>query len=526
MTTVMYIFLATVISGALLLIWEFPVVRGTLQACGASEFITVKVLAPAIGIAVFVLSVYLPGRVGIQTSEIISGIPLRMILSVGIATAASSIVVSRLSNYPAIPYAFIGSLFGLQFAAEGTISWPLACVNMVSWVCAPVVCALIAAAIYRIAVIPIRKSQMHMAFFELRVLRVSILASLLFVGAFVWNNSILLTLFPVQEFGSGPVAVAMALGIVLLAWPFVLKKVTMASWNIADNTLDINSLSTLSVIIAMTITLAISPAPLSAGCLFIAALAGLSLARGSAVVEGHTVVSNIVAAILAPVLGLLIGFSMGMILNGDMINTVIVVGILVLVAGIVVYVRMQNRKLLRDQIVYAREQQVYSTRKSLSALEVRSEMTEKDLLGKLEMKRKELVDFAVGISEQKDFMENVYEQLEDVRRLDSAEEKDARTDEILSSLRERMYFTREINDFYARSEVLHKDFNMRLREAYPNLTENERKLANLLRQGFSSKYIASLMNITPKSAEINRYRLRLKLGLQRSDNLIKFIKSI
>ncbi|MBP5235612.1 MAG: response regulator transcription factor, partial [Bacteroidales bacterium] len=228
----------------------------------------------------------------------------------------------------------------------------------------------------------------------------------------------------------------------------------------------------------------------------------------------------------APVLGLLIGFSMGMILNGDMINTVIVVGILVLVAGIVVYVRMQNRKLLRDQIVYAREQQVYSTRKSLSALEVRSEMTEKDLLGKLEMKRKELVDFAVGISEQKDFMENVYEQLEDVRRLDSAEEKDARTDEILSSLRERMYFTREINDFYARSEVLHKDFNMRLREAYPNLTENERKLANLLRQGFSSKYIASLMNITPKSAEINRYRLRLKLGLQRSDNLIKFIKSI
>ena len=71
MTTVMYIFLATVISGALLLIWEFPVVRGTLQACGASEFITVKVLAPAIGIAVFVLSVYLPGKVGIQTSEII-----------------------------------------------------------------------------------------------------------------------------------------------------------------------------------------------------------------------------------------------------------------------------------------------------------------------------------------------------------------------------------------------------------------------------------------------------------------------
>jgi len=89
-----------------------------------------------------------------------------------------------------------------------------------------------------------------------------------------------------------------------------------------------------------------------------------------------------------------------------------------------------------------------------------------------------------------------------------------------------MYFTSEINDFYARSEILHRDFNRRLGEAFPNLTENERKLANLLRQGFSSKYIASLMNITPKSVEINRYRLRAKLGLNRGDNLIKFIKSI
>ena len=105
-------------------------------------------------------------------------------------------------------------------------------------------------------------------------------------------------------------------------------------------------------------------------------------------------------------------------------------------------------------------------------------------------------------------------------------DKNLRLEQILSSLRERMYFTREMNDFYARTEVLHKDFNMRLAEAFPNLTENERKLANLLRQGFSSKYIASLMNITPKSAEINRYRLRAKLGLKREDNLVQFIKSI
>lgn len=89
-----------------------------------------------------------------------------------------------------------------------------------------------------------------------------------------------------------------------------------------------------------------------------------------------------------------------------------------------------------------------------------------------------------------------------------------------------MYLSRDLHDFYAQSEILHKDFNMRLREAFPKLTESERKLANLLRQGLSSKQIASMMNITPKSVEISRYRLRSKLGLKRSDNLTHFIKTI
>ena len=34
------------------------------------------------------------------------------------------------------------------------------------------------------------------------------------------------------------------------------------------------------------------------------------------------------------------------------------------------------------------------------------------------------------------------------------------------------------------------------------------------------------MNITPKSVEISRYRLRTKLGLKRSDNLVQYIKSL
>ena len=206
--------------------------------------------------------------------------------------------------------------------------------------------------------------------------------------------------------------------------------------------------------------------------------------------------------------------------------TLIVLGIIVIAAVLALYFRAQRRRDLQKEILLSRDRQIYNAQKTLSALEVKAEMNERDLLNKLEIKRKELVDFAVGVSEQKEYMESVYERLSRVRSLTDSAEKDAATDDLLSSLRERMYFSREMNDFYAQSEILHKDFNMRLKEAFPNLTESERKLAILLRQGFSSKYIATLMNITPKSAEISRYRLRIKLGLKRSDNLVQFIKSI
>ena len=73
---------------------------------------------------------------------------------------------------------------------------------------------------------------------------------------------------------------------------------------------------------------------------------------------------------------------------------------------------------------------------------------------------------------------------------------------------------------------VHEDFNAKLAENFPDLTQQEKRLAALLRLGFSSKYIATLMNITPKSVEISRYRLRQKLGLTRGDNLVNFIKSI
>jgi len=107
--------------------------------------------------------------------------------------------------------------------------------------------------------------------------------------------------------------------------------------------------------------------------------------------------------------------------------------------------------------------------------------------------------------------------------LKDIELRDKKLRELLVVLKQRMSFTKEIDDFYGKIEDLHQDFMFKLTDKHPDLSEKERKLATLLRMNLSSKEIATLMNITPKSAEIARYRLRKKLGLKDRENIHDFL---
>lgn len=71
-----------------------------------------------------------------------------------------------------------------------------------------------------------------------------------------------------------------------------------------------------------------------------------------------------------------------------------------------------------------------------------------------------------------------------------------------------------------------KDFFKKIKELHPSLTSGDLRLCVYLRLNLSSKEVAPLLNISPRSVEIKRYRLRKKLGLSREDSLISYIVEI
>lgn len=78
-------------------------------------------------------------------------------------------------------------------------------------------------------------------------------------------------------------------------------------------------------------------------------------------------------------------------------------------------------------------------------------------------------------------------------------------------------------NFIKSFDQVHSGFFKRLNEEFKDLSPNDYKMCTCLKMNMTSKEIASFMNISIRSVETNRYRLRKKLGLHKDDNLTQFI---
>jgi len=81
-------------------------------------------------------------------------------------------------------------------------------------------------------------------------------------------------------------------------------------------------------------------------------------------------------------------------------------------------------------------------------------------------------------------------------------------------------------EFETRFSQVHESFYENLQKQFPDLTENDRKLAAMLKLGLSSKEIASITMTLPESVDTARSRLRKKLGLSSDVGLGEFLNRV
>lgn len=155
-------------------------------------------------------------------------------------------------------------------------------------------------------------------------------------------------------------------------------------------------------------------------------------------------------------------------------------------------------------------------------IRLRNEKLRSDML----YKEKELANSTMHIIQKNEFLQRVKEELVKFIKLRDVDGIDKKVSNLVHKIDKDIENDSHWEIFEVHLEQVHEDFLKRLRDKYADLSTKEMKLSAYLRMDMSSKEISSLMNISVRAVENNRYKLRKKLNLSGKDNLIDCIMSI
>jgi len=194
--------------------------------------------------------------------------------------------------------------------------------------------------------------------------------------------------------------------------------------------------------------------------------------------------------------------------------------IVLLLGGLGFSIFTRNRIRQRKNLELAEKNRLLeeSKRKAAEAELQIAKVTQEQMKSELDFKRKELTQLALHINQQNEFLETIRE---DIKSAGSADMKGISRD-----LEIKLNISKQREAFELNIDLINADFYQRLQKQFHSLTENDRKLCAMVRLGLSSKEIASISNISPKSVDMNRYRLRKKLELDNETDLSTFLSEV
>lgn len=140
----------------------------------------------------------------------------------------------------------------------------------------------------------------------------------------------------------------------------------------------------------------------------------------------------------------------------------------------------------------------------------------------LDLKDRELVSFLLQLSQKNELLSKAKNILQKAHNEDHDSLKSVLT-EMRTMLDETANEQIDWSTIENQVEKVHPGFMDRLQSKHSTISLKDKRLCSYIRLGLSSKEIAGLLNLTPKSVEIARVRLRKKLKLGTSIRLSNYL---
>lgn len=147
----------------------------------------------------------------------------------------------------------------------------------------------------------------------------------------------------------------------------------------------------------------------------------------------------------------------------------------------------------------------------------------------LKHKSQDLANSTMNLIRKNEILIKIKEGLKRVQNDMQGKDSQIKAERLLSKIQRDIQENIEHDDDWQKFEqnfdIAYEDYLHRLKERFPQLTMGDMKLCAYLKMDLCSKDIASLLNMSVRSVEMARYRLRKKLELSRDTNLSDFLQN-
>ncbi len=185
----------------------------------------------------------------------------------------------------------------------------------------------------------------------------------------------------------------------------------------------------------------------------------------------------------------------------------------------------QKRKFAHQQARHEAEQEhlkyMHQLERDRDEKEIIRLQNEK-LEAEIQLKNTELASARFDLLQSGERMTRVKEELVKLNKEDHHDKESKDYKKIIKMLGEEE-IKRNWDEFAIQFDKVHNNFLIKMKSNFPDLTPGELKLCAYLRLNLTSKEIARIMNITTKSVELARYRLRKKLEIPSETGLFSFL---
>jgi len=138
----------------------------------------------------------------------------------------------------------------------------------------------------------------------------------------------------------------------------------------------------------------------------------------------------------------------------------------------------------------------------------------------IESKNRELAVSTMSLIKKNEFLHNIKKELKDKEGAGQDLKK------VIKIIDKNLNNTDDWKLFEEAFNNADKDFLKQIKTMHPSLTPNDLRLCAYLRLNLTSKEIAPLLNISYRSVEVKRYRLRKKMNLPHESSLTSYILEI